>query len=190
MNLQDFFKKITFFMKRQSDRKFYRDVALNLQQNNKLSGVVVEGDLCFSDHSNHAEVNMDGKGGSIVINGTKYRANSSISIKNGEVYIDGKPAIVEDKTRIIISIVVEGNASLIDLGAGTVKVFGDVNEKIRIGAGDIEIHGSVKGDVNTDCGDITCSDVTGNVNTDCGDVECGSVGGNVHTDCGNVKVTK
>lgn len=113
-------------------------------------------------------MNISNINGKITVNGKTYKGND-VSVKNNEIYIDGK--LVDKATTIEITI------------------NGDVG-KIDNGAGDITINGNVTGNVSNDVGDIKCGNVGGNISNDVGDIECGNVEGKVSTSVGDVRRKK
>ena len=120
----------------------------------------------------------------IQINGKTYQGNN-ITMKNGKVFIDGKPADTgKEKTINVVVhgpidvleidtcnvVTVNGNVGDIKNGAGDLTVNGSVFDKIKSGAGDIEVEGDVNGNVETGAGDFTVKgNVYGKVKTGAGD---------------------
>lgn len=102
--------------------------------------------------------------GSIEVNGDQIRGKS-ITIENGEIFVDGEMKKSE--------------------------LFGDINITIN---GDVEslenANGTVKannvGKISTMSGDVECGDVSGNVSTMSGDIECDAVAGKVETMSGDI----
>lgn len=98
----------------------------------------------------------------IVVNGKRIEVNGNdVSIKNGEVFVDGKK--VSEKATSELSIKIEGTI-----------------QNLTIDNGDVEVKGAILGDV--DCGgSVKAETITGSI--DCGgSVQCGNVGGSI--DCG------
>jgi hypothetical protein len=101
----------------------------------------------------------------ITINGTSYDGNN-ISINNGNVVIDGKRIISEDK---VINIVVNGNIVNFVIDSGN----------------SIEVNGNIES-MKTVSGDVRCDSISGNVNTVSGDVVARSIGGSIKTISGDI----
>lgn len=103
----------------------------------------------------------------IQINGKVYQGNS-ISIKNGNIIIDGNKVETDEKQ---ISISVDGNIESIDADCcERIEVTGN-SGKISTMSGDVRIGGDVNGSIKTMSGDVRCGNVTGSVDTLSGDVE-------------------
>lgn len=105
--------------------------------------------------------------GDVTIGGTAY-SGRSVSIKNNEVWIDGKK--VQD---------IQQCPKL------EITIQGEVQE-LKCTSGDIRVMGNV-GTLKTTSGDINCGNVGGNVNSVSGDVACLVVSGNVSTVSGDIK---
>lgn len=103
----------------------------------------------------------------IQINGKVYQGNS-ISIKNGNIIIDGNKVETDEKQ---ISIIVNGNIESIDADScERIEVTGNIG-KISTVSGDVRISGDVNGSVKTISGDVRCGNVSGSVDTVSGDIE-------------------
>src|ERR1035437_8500359 len=95
-------------------------------------------------------------------------SNSSITIINGEVIIDGKK---------------------IDLaGAPVIQIEGEVKELKVDYCKTIEVKGNV-GSITTRAGDVGCGHVDGSVQTASGDVNCGNIAGSVSSMSGDVSAS-
>lgn len=105
-------------------------------------------------------------GGQTTINGRSYSGNN-ITIKNGEVYVDGvRQADLPDGEREVI-------------------VSGDV-VSVSSESGGITIHGSAAS-VKTTNGSVKCGDVSGSVSTVNGNITASTIGGNASSVNGNVR---
>lgn len=111
----------------------------------------------------------------IIVNGKRIEVQGdNISIKNGEVYVDGKK-VDGSKPTSELKIIIEGNVGNLTVDNGSVEVKGMVT-------GNVDCGGSFKGhDVmgSIDCGgSVQCNDVGQSI--DCGgSVQCGNVGGEI-----------
>lgn len=104
-------------------------------------------------------------GAQVSINGKVYSGNS-VTIKDGNVVVDGKSqGKVEERE---ITIVVNGDVEYLDSSAGDVTVNGDA------------------GRISVNSGNVDCDDVRGSVTVSCGNVNCDDVGGDVSASCGNI----
>ena len=122
----------------------------------------------------------------ININGKKYEVEGSgdVSIKNGQVFVDGKP-INTPSTEKQINISIQGNVQNLKVDEGDVQIEGVVLGNVDCGGS--FIGSSVGGDV--DCGgSAQCTSVGGNVDAG-GSVQCGEVKGSVDAG-GSVKIIK
>lgn len=115
---------------------------------------------------NTIETTLNDINGTTWINNVKIEGAQTISINNGEIYVNGK--LREDLKSPSIEVKIEGNVVSVHTGSGNVSVTGDVTT------------------INTASGDVTCKDVKSGVLTMSGDVTCGNVGGNVSTMSGNI----
>ena len=107
----------------------------------------------------------------ININGKTYNApdGCSVSVKNGEVYIDGK--LIDDiPSRTYIEITVIGDCKEVTTDAGNINIKGNVEGNVSNDAGNIYIEGDVSGNVTIDTGNIIANHISGNVSTDCGNI--------------------
>ena len=111
-------------------------------------------------------MNISNMSGNCTINGNFYSGNN-ISIKNGQVFIDGVKADELTKSKTI-NITVSGNVETIKDCNGSVKIKGSASN------------------VSTQSGDVTCSDVNGSVSTMSGDVSAKQILGNVSTMSGDI----
>lgn len=107
----------------------------------------------------------------IVINGVEISgdlAGRSISVRNGEVIIDGKvyEGLPEAK---IINIEVTGNVDQVGNMSGGVKVTGNAGS-INTTSGDVSVGGDVSGSVNSVSGDIRAKAISGSCRTVSGDI--------------------
>lgn len=124
---------------------------------------------------------------SININGKIIASNvSDITIKNGEVFIDGKQIPCESKN---ITITVTGNVDNISSGSGKVHIHGAVLHDVKSGSGDVSIGEYVTGDVTTGSGDVRISkDLTGDVKTGSGDINCITYTGTFKSGSGRMRI--
>jgi len=113
----------------------------------------------------------------------------SVSIINGEVFINGKKQDTGDAKEINISI--EGNVEKLKAqGCNTVSVSGDVTS-LSTSSGDVEVEGNVLAGIQCSSGDVEVEgDVSGSIKTSSGDVKCGRVAGDVKTMSGNIRHKK
>lgn len=117
----------------------------------------------------------------ININGKQYTGNS-ITIRNGQVIIDGQSVNFDDK---VINISVEGSIDSVNVDyCSSLSVKGDVKTlttssgdvvvgnvtMIKTSSGDVEVSGNVSGDISTVSGDVECGHVAGKVSTISGDI--------------------
>lgn len=122
----------------------------------------------------------------ININGKKYEVegNGDVSIKNGQVFVDGKPLNTPSAEKQI-NISIQGNVQNLQVDQGDVQVEGVV-------LGNVDCGGSFKGTSvggYVDCGgSAQCTSVGGNVDAG-GSVQCGEVKGSVDAG-GSVKIIK
>lgn len=121
-------------------------------------------------------------GNMININGKQYSGNS-ITIRNGQVIIDGKNVSSDDK---VINISIDGNVNSVDVDyCSSLSVKGDV-KTVTTSSGDVKVDGNA-GSIKTSSGDVDVSgNVSGDVSTVSGDVECGHVTGKVSTISGDI----
>ncbi len=104
----------------------------------------------------------------ITINGITYQGEN-ITVKNGQVIIDGKKYSASANK---INISVEGN----------------VNELQVDSCEQVTVNGEIKGDVKTMSGDVvTTGPIAGSVSTMSGNVHCLNIGGAVSTMSGDIK---
>lgn len=105
-------------------------------------------------------------GGQTTINGRSY-SGKNITIKNGEVYVDGvRQADLPDGEREVI-------------------VSGDV-VSVSSETGNITVHGGV-GSVASTNGSVKCGDVAGSVTSVNGNITAGTIAGNASSVNGNVR---
>lgn len=105
-------------------------------------------------YSNDISISQSGGKSTLNINGKTYKGNSSIQVKNGDVYIDGY-------------LVEEGNYQQL-------KIYGSAGQVVCDGS--IECN-EVEGNIDAG-GSIECDDVKGDVMAG-GSVSCDNVGGRV-----------
>ena len=122
----------------------------------------------------------------IKINNTKVVDDAtSIEVKNGKVYIDGKEVNAEGKEIVIY---IEGNLNSVKADVcESITVKGSV-DGVKATIGDVAVQGDVRGDVKTLSGDVKCGNVDGDVETMSGDVTCGSAAGNIKTMSGDINI--
>lgn len=118
----------------------------------------------------------------VIIDGKRYEGNN-LSIVNGVMLIDGKPANPEDEGNTV-NIVLEGVTEVYSDQSVTVKgaVSGNVNAGHNVNASNV--YGSVMAGSN-----VNCREVGGNVNAE-GNVNCRDIKGNVATNGGRVNASK
>lgn len=111
-------------------------------------------------------------GASIQVNGQTYTGNS-VSIRNGNVIIDGKK--VDSGKKRELKITVEGHVDKLEVDhAEHVWVNGGA-DSVKTMSGDVEIKGDIKGSVKTMSGDVECTGkIGGSVSTMSGDITSGS----------------
>jgi len=113
----------------------------------------------------------------VTINGERIAGPCTVEVRQGVLYIDGKPRDKKaGETGIRVSIDIVGNvdAGGIKLDMGTVSVTGNVSGGIATASGDVSVDGDVP---------------TGSVSTMSGNVEVGgSVAGSATSMSGNVTV--
>lgn len=125
-----------------------------------------------------------------IINGKTYDVpdNSSISIKNGAVFVN-EHLWINTKTEFsnepVINIEIHGSVEQANTGSGSITVNGNANF-VQSSSGDIQVNGDVRGNVQTSSGDIECGDVGGDVRSVSGDIDCGDVAGEAHTKSGDI----
>lgn len=108
----------------------------------------------------------------------------NISMKNGNVVIDGKSFSGHNITINGDKVIVDGvtqDGSLV--GNITVTVNGDV-EQLSTTSG--SVYATTVTNIKTVSGDVTCTDVHGNVQTISGDVDCPKILGSVKTISGDI----
>lgn len=105
------------------------------------------------------------KSSTITINGKVY-SGSSVSISNGDIYIDGNNQLNISSEPVV-----------------NIEIHGDV-EELETQSGDVRCRNI--GELVTTSGDVSCSDVAGSIRTVSGDVNCANVGGNIKTVSGDV----
>jgi len=124
----------------------------------------------------------------VTINGKTITTSGvgSVSIINGEVFINGKKQDTGDAKEINISI--EGNVEKLKApGCNTITVSGDVTD-LSTSSGDVEVAGNVLAGIQCSSGDVEVEgDVSGSIQTSSGNVKCGDVEGDVNTISGNVR---
>lgn len=108
--------------------------------------------------------------GTISVNGKTYSGNS-VSVVNGNVFVDGKKA--EPSKQPIVSIIIEGQV-----------------DKLSVDSCDSLIAKGNVGSLKTMSGDIECGNVLGNVKTMSGDVRCEDIHGDVSSVSGDIKNRK
>ena len=126
---------------------------------------------------------------SIIINGVTFDGDS-ISIKNGNIVVDGNKVSVDSKK---IDIVIQGHVENVVVDScDSLRIIGNVLG-VSTKSGDVNIVGNVISHVNgndiirTVSGDVTISgDMTGNVTSTSGDVKARSITGNVKTVSGDI----
>jgi hypothetical protein len=125
--------------------------------------------------------------GSITVNGISY-SGKNITIRNGNVQIDGKNVTPKDEK--VISITVEGNINNLRVDECQSCTITGAVKSVNTGSGDVEINGNCEGSIDTGYGDV---EITGNC---AGDIDTGSgnvvvegyCAGDIDTGSGNVKV--
>ena len=107
----------------------------------------------------------------ININGKTYNApdGCSVSVKNGEVYIDGK-LIDDSPSKTHIEITVIGDCKEVTTDAGNINIKGNVEGNVVSDAGNISVEGYVNGNVTIDTGNVIANHIYGSVSTDCGNI--------------------
>lgn len=108
----------------------------------------------------------------VSINGKTYTSNSSITVVNGVVTIDGK-TVEEDAKHVMTIKIIEG--SIGELQTDKAVVCENVTGNVRAG-GSVNAD-NIGGDVHAS-GSVSCDDVKGSVQAG-GSVSCDRVGGNV-----------
>jgi DUF4097 and DUF4098 domain-containing protein YvlB len=109
----------------------------------------------------------------IIINGLQVitnsnNVNSSISIVNGKIFIDGKDHTPDSKN---ITIQINGDVEYINVDVcDKVTVTGNVSA-IKTTSGNIEVKGNVAHNIKTVSGDVKCGEVKGNIQTVSGDIK-------------------
>ena len=105
-------------------------------------------------------------GGQTIINGRSYSGNN-ITIKNGEVYVDGvrQADLPEGEREVIVS--------------------GDV-VSVTSDTGNITVHGGA-GSVSSTNGSVKCGDVAGSVTSVNGNITASTIMGNASSVNGNVR---
>lgn len=102
----------------------------------------------------------------ITLNGKQY-TGKSITVKNGEITIDGKKVTPNTKE---IYISVDGSVEKLDIDScDEIKIVGSVMNITSI-SGDVKIEGQVLGNVSNVSGDILCTEIHGNASTVSGDI--------------------
>lgn len=111
-------------------------------------------------HANYSEVSVNGR--TIRVSG------NNITIRNGEIYVDGK--LYEDELPQSVTVIVEGDCNNLNV-SGSVEVRGS-SANIDCG-GSVTVGGDVHGDI--DCGgSVHCGDISGNVDAG-GSIHCKGV---------------
>lgn len=112
-------------------------------------------------HSNYSEVSVNGR--TIRVSG------NNITIRNGEIYVDGK--LYEDELPQSVTVIVEGNCNNLN-ASGSVEVRGSCGS-VDCG-GSARIGGDVSGNVDAG-GSVQCENILGNVDAG-GSIQCRGVG--------------
>jgi hypothetical protein len=108
----------------------------------------------------------------VSVNGVTVVGNQ-ISMRNGVLYVDGKPHDATAKTpATALTIAITGDvAGRITTTSGDVTVTGNVTHSVSSTSGDINVEGSVHGSAQTTSGDVSIQgDLTGDASTVSGDV--------------------
>jgi hypothetical protein len=108
----------------------------------------------------------------ITINGKTYKVNN-LTIKNGEVWIDGKKAEEIPAPEKEIYIIVQAVGAKIEVDTcDFIRVEGDAQGVISTN-GNVLVEGSITGNVNTVNGNVKAATIGGHVTTVNGDVSGG-----------------
>jgi len=105
----------------------------------------------------------------ITVNGVTYNSKGDISVKNGNVYVDGELLHNTGNEKVVNIIIGEVENLQVD-SCETITIHGSAGN-VKSQAGDIKIEGNVSGDVKTQAGDIRCGNVGGSVKTQAGDIK-------------------
>lgn len=104
----------------------------------------------------------------VTVNGQTYEGNN-VSVRNNEVWVDGKKVGTENHKQI--SIVVQGDGAKVEVDScDSVRIEGNAQGIITTN-GNINVVGSVMGNVNTVNGNVSCSSIGGHVTTVNGDIK-------------------
>lgn len=104
----------------------------------------------------------------ITINGKSYNGNS-VTVINGKVMVDGKPADTSDDK--VINIWVNGNIETLDIDyCDSLDIKGDCGT-VNTQNSNVKISGNVWGSVESKNGNITCGNVGGSVKTKNGNIK-------------------
>ena len=141
----------------------------------------------FSDMSEKMDKIFNTRG-KISVDGKVYEG-TSLKIKDGRIWIDGKEVTSDSKQ---ISIKIEGGIGSLHVDhCEKVEVTGDVNE-LTLVSGNVKC-ANVTAGIETTSGSVNCANVFGDINTKSGRItNAGNVDGSVETlsgsvECGNVK---
>lgn len=116
----------------------------------------------------------------IIQNGKVIHVNGTLSMTNGQWYVNGKPVNLADLAKEQSdqdtkspNITIELHDCQIDHldvdYCNTITINGDV-KRVKTNSGDIRISGNVDGDVHTNMGDIDCGDIHGDCHTNMGNI--------------------
>lgn len=109
---------------------------------------------------------------SVTVNGVTVVGNQ-ISMRNGVLYVDGKPHDATAKTpATVLTIAITGDVNgRINTSSGDVTVTGNVRDSVQTQSGDVQVEGSVHGNASTMSGDVTIGgDLSGDASSMSGDV--------------------
>ena len=128
-------------------------------------------------------ITSNGSSSTVIVNGKTYTVSgNNISVKNGNVYVDGK-LISENKGSEVVKIEWKGPLASLKSDV-SVSVDGDIHGNVDAG-GSVNCK-DVGKDVNAG-GSITCANVNGNVDAG-GSVTCANVSGSI--DAGGSVITR
>lgn len=153
--------------------RFEKRLAENLKKIDKKLGDNV-GNMFNSSNSFSSNSNS-----SITINGITIQGGNNVTMKNGEIWVDG---VKVDKDGLI-------NGAKTNRGGFLDVTIEGIIGSLTVDNADKLTVGNVGGNVEARNGVVTCGDVKGSIEARNGMIQCGNVGGNVSSRNGDVKYT-
>lgn len=96
--------------------------------------------------------------GNITVNGKSFATpdGASISVINGELFINGKKVEQDAAASRQITIVINGNPGKVKLDVGNVVVNGSVSGDVSVNTGEVSVDGPVQGNATVSVGQVAC----------------------------------